>query len=193
MTKCLTKALKAVNLDNHTGIFLALGYDSAGALAHFRSDHYKQLRFDDQQLSRFHALLDVLQQATKEGKICPHYCKADRPHHFSRTKQTEGIVNYQKTSNRRKHFIYASKKSQEDLSHRRSHSSLGAVSRGSVTSIGKKDPPQEFILERSAPAVVKSHPFSDHHHHHQQDLVETTMMDDRPAVEHVKVSGRKLI
>jgi hypothetical protein len=37
MTKCLFKALKAVDLEKHVGLFRSLGYESAGALAHFHT------------------------------------------------------------------------------------------------------------------------------------------------------------
>ena len=43
MTKCLLKALKAVDLQNHVELFRSLGYDSAGALAHFRAEQLQQI------------------------------------------------------------------------------------------------------------------------------------------------------
>ncbi|CAF4875151.1 unnamed protein product, partial [Rotaria magnacalcarata] len=77
-TKCLLKALKAVDLQNYVELFRSLGYDSAGALAHFHNEHFKQLNLTKQELLRFHALLDVLKEATREGKICPHYSKSHK-------------------------------------------------------------------------------------------------------------------
>ncbi|CAF0805376.1 unnamed protein product [Didymodactylos carnosus] len=73
MTKCLIKALKAVDLQKHALVFKSLGYDSAGALANFQSNHFNRLNLNEAELLRFIALLDVLKDATREGKICPHY------------------------------------------------------------------------------------------------------------------------
>ena len=73
MTKCIFKALKAVDLEKYVGLFRSLGYESAGALAHFRAEHFDKLNFAEQELLRLIALLDVLKEATREGKICPHY------------------------------------------------------------------------------------------------------------------------
>ncbi|CAF1214547.1 unnamed protein product [Didymodactylos carnosus] len=73
MAKCLIKALKAVDLQKHALLFKSLGYDSAGALANFQSSHFNRLNLNEDELSRFIALLDVLKDAMREGKICPHY------------------------------------------------------------------------------------------------------------------------
>ena len=53
MTKCLIKALKAVDLQNYVELFRLLGYDSAGALAHFHKEHFKQLNLTEKELLRF--------------------------------------------------------------------------------------------------------------------------------------------
>lgn len=72
MTKCLLKALKAVDLDKHVELFRALGYDSAGALAHFRTEHFEKLNFTEPELLHLISLIDVLKEAARDGKICSH-------------------------------------------------------------------------------------------------------------------------
>lgn len=83
MNKCLLKALKTANLDQHLGLFRSLGYDSAGSLTQFRTEDFEKLKFTEQELLRLISLLDALKDGTNEGKFCSHQ------HHSSNVIRTK--------------------------------------------------------------------------------------------------------
>jgi hypothetical protein len=159
MTKCLLKALKAVNLENHVELFRSLGYDSAGALAHFHQEHFKQLNLSSDEIHRVHALLDVLKEATREGKICPHYSKSTIRSKSSEYRNSQLI----KTKN---------------IQSKRSTSSIGISGRLSSVSFTNKNHANGFILQRPSSNVSK---------HQDQQFFGPKSLSNRPAVQHVKV------
>jgi hypothetical protein len=170
MTKCLLKALKAVNLENHVEFFRSLGYDSAGALAHFHREHFKRLNLSADELLRFHALLDVLKEATREGKICPHYSKSTS----MRAKSTEPTNN-----------LHSKKKqSNENLKSKRSSSSIGIAGRLSVTN---KNPSNGFIVQRPSSVI------SQQQKNNNQQFFGPKSLSNRPGIQHVKVRKTKLL
>lgn len=173
MTKCLLKALKAVNLENHLELFRLLGYDSAGALAHFHKEHFKQLKFSSEELHRFNSLLDVLKEATREGKICPHYSKST-----VRAKSTEPTSSHQHSHLIKPKNFYSRKQSNENLKPKRSSSSIGITDRH--LSITHKSHPSSFILQR--PSAIKTN---------DQQFFGPKSFSNRPPVQHVKVRKRK--
>ena len=188
MAKCLLKALKAVDLHNYADVFRLLGYDSAGALTHFHRDHFKQLHLTEQELIRFHSLLDVLQQATREGKICPHYCKSTR-HGRTDTKRdsvrvscsTEGIQYRNGPVTKKKINAIEKKPSHEDFQPKRSRSSIEINGRSSSTSITRKQHANGFILQRPNSVTIPTQKSND------QSFFGPKALMHRPAVEHVKV------
>jgi hypothetical protein len=174
MTKCLLKALKAVNLENHVDLFRLLGYDSAGALAHFHKEHFKQLNLSSEELLRFYALLDVLKEATREGKICPHYSKTTK-----RSKSTEQL-NYHRNSS---HFFkinhfYSKKQSNENLKPKRSSSSTRIT--GRHLSTVNKSHTNGYILQRPSSVLVQQKT-------NDRQFLGPKSFSNRPAIQHVKV------
>ena len=133
MTKCLFKALKAVDLENHADLFRLLGYDSAGALSHFRHEHLQQLHLTDHELRRFHALLDVLKEATREGKICPHYSKSARhPRTLpkpdsTRIKSSHAAVQYRHAESTQTKDTHSKNQLENHLRTKKSSSSIGSM------------------------------------------------------------------
>lgn len=192
MTKCLLKALKAVNLQSYAEVFRLLGYDSAGALAHFHPDHLKQLHLTEQELPRFHALLDVLKAATREGKICPHYCKSSRESRpaakteSQRATWTNEAVKYRNAPTTKQSYAFSKKQSQDELKPRRSQSTIGIPGRSSSTSVVTRKQHADGILLKRASSVTL----------HQQKPNEQKFFGpkaiaNRPSVEHVKVSDQR--
>jgi hypothetical protein len=180
MTKCLLKALKAVNLENYVDLFRSLGYDSAGALAHFHKEHFKQLNLSSDELLRVRALLDVLKEATREGKICPHYSKST----VIRAKSSEPTTQYRnsmKTNN-----LHSKKSSNENFKSKRSTSSIGTAGRLSSVSFTNKNHANGFILQRPSSNVIQPTKNPD------QQFFGPKSLTNRPAVQHVKVRKKKI-
>ncbi|CAF4288910.1 unnamed protein product [Rotaria sp. Silwood2] len=181
MTKCLLKALKAVDLQNHIELFRTLGYDSAGALAHFHHEHLKQLNLSKQELHRFHALLDVLKEATREGKICPHYSKTHKhsaiKNNSIRAKSTESIQHRNFHANN----LYSIKQSKENLKSKRSSSSIKITERLSSTSIANKSHANGFILQKTSSSHSQQQKLNG------QNFSEPKSFLNRAPVQHVKV------
>jgi len=172
MTKCLLKALKAVNLENHLELFRLLGYDSAGALAHFHKEHFKQLNLSTEEFLRFHALLDVLKEATREGKICPHYSKST-----IRAKSTEPSNHHQiiKTNTQ-----YLKKQSNENFKQKRSSSSIGGITKQCLSTINKSHT-NGYILQRPSTGLIQQPKITD------QQFFGPKSFSNRPAIQHIKV------
>lgn len=190
MTKCLIKALKAVDLQNYAELFRLLGYDSAGALAHFRKEHFKRLSLSEQELLRFHALLDVLKEATREGKICPHYSKSNKQlstkPSSTRTGSTESI-HYRNSQLSKSNHLHLKKQSNENLQSKRSSSSMGVTGRVSTTSVRNKSHADGFILQRPSTDIIQQQKTTDQHFSGPKSFV------NRPAVQHVKVRYENFI
>lgn len=179
MTKCLFKALKAVDLDKHVGLFRSLGYESAGALAHFRTEDFDKLKFVEQDLLRLISLLDVLKESTRDGKICPHYFTTS-------TKTTVQQSNIKSTP------IYASwnddtipqanlrKPTQEN---NKTKSSMGIPVRSSSISIPLMS---EMISQRSSTVLSRPNPTTPIKNTNQRSVSLKPFLN-RPAVQHVKV------
>lgn len=181
MTKCLLKALKAVNLENHVDLFRSLGYDSAGALAHFHKDHFKRLNFSAEEILRVHALLDVLKEATREGKICPHYCKSSQQT-TTRSRSTEPANQYRSSQLVKTQTFHSTRSSNENLKPKRSVSSVGTSGRRiSSLSTTAKTHANGFILQRPSSGVVQQSK------HQDQEFFGPKSLTNRPAVQHVKV------
>ncbi|CAF1231475.1 unnamed protein product [Adineta ricciae] len=180
MTKCLLKALKAVDLQNYVELFRSLGYDSAGALAHFHKEHMKYLHLSSQELLRFHALLDVLKEATREGKICPHYSKSHRD--LAPKKSTSLHASTKDSIQYRSSQLYTKKTSDDNLHSKRSASSLGISGRVTRSSTSNSNHANGFILQRPASAVHQQK--STH-----QQFFGPKSITNRPAVEHVKAKS----
>ena len=186
MTKCLFKALKAVDLEKYVGLFRSLGYESAGALAHFRAEHFNQLNFNEQELLRLIALLDVLKDATRDGKICPHYFTSSKGH--------------PQQSNIKSVPIHASW-SDETVPQRNSQSNLRKPPKRSMTSVGitgrssstaAKPPSNEFLPSRSSTVLSRQHPITPTKNQNQRFLGQKSFLN-RPAVQHVKVRLSKIL
>lgn len=186
MTKCLFKALKAVDLEEHVGLFRSLGYESAGALAHFRTEHFEKLNFSEQDLLRLIALLDVLKESTRDGKICPHY--------FTSTKTTV------QQSNIKTAPIFASwsdetipkanlrKPINGNLKPKRSNSSIAVPGRSSSMSmqVNKPSSANDFISQRSSTVLSRQNTTTPLKNATQRFLGPRAFLN-RPAVQHVKV------
>ena len=181
MTKCLFKALKAVDLEKHVGLFRSLGYESAGALAHFHTEHFDKLNFSEQELLRLIALLDVLKESTRDGKICPHYFNNQQstiksaPIRASWCDETIPQRNTQ--SNLRK---------QQQQPKRSSSLSMAPT---------KPPPPlpssvNELISQRSSTVLSRQHPITPTKTYNQRSVGPKSFLN-RPAVQHVKVRKRK--
>ena len=84
MTKCLLKALKAVDLERHVGLFRSLGYNSAASLKRFRTEHFEQLNLNERELLRLISLLDLLKDTNIDGKLGSQY--------FHSTKSNKPVV-----------------------------------------------------------------------------------------------------
>ena len=190
MTKCLFKALKAVDLDKHVGLFRSLGYESAGALARFRTEDFDKLKFSEQDLLRLIALLDVLKESTRDGKICPHYFTTS-------TKTTVQQSNIKSTP------IYASwndetipqrysqsnlrKLNQENNKMKRTNSSMGFPGRSSSISMSLNKPStSEIISQRSSTVLSRPNPTTPIKNTNQHSIGVKSFLN-RPAVQHVKV------
>ncbi|UJR28875.1 hypothetical protein I4U23_010097 [Adineta vaga] len=181
MTKCLLKALKAVDLQNHVELFRSLGYDSAGALAHFHKEHLKYLHLSSQELLRFHALLDVLKEATREGKICPHYSKCNRD--LLPKKSTSLYSGTKESIQYRSSQLYTKKSSNDNLDCKRSASALGISGRVSGTSTNHVNHANGFIVERPASVMTQQQRSTN------QQFFGPKSIANRPTVQHVKVKS----
>ncbi|CAF3748329.1 unnamed protein product [Adineta steineri] len=186
MTKCLLKALKAVDLEKHVELFRSLGYDSAGALAHFHKEHFKRLILTQQELLRFHALLDVLKEATREGKICPHYSKANKPI-ISKSASIHGgsseSIQYRNSQLTKTNVPQYRHQSNENLQSKRISSSLGITGRLSSASVTNKSHANGFILQRPTSALNQQPKTNNQQFFGPKSIV------NRPAVQHVKVKS----
>jgi hypothetical protein len=184
MTKCLLKALKAVDLQNYVELFRSLGYDSAGALAHFRKEHFKQLSLSEQELVRFHALLDVLKEATREGKICPHYSNSNKQFitksSSSRT-GSSGSMHHRNSQLSKTNYLHLKKQSNENFQSKRSSSSIEVTGRLSATSVTNKSHANGFILRKPSSDVIRQKKTDNQHVSGPKSFL------NRPAVQHVKV------
>jgi hypothetical protein len=176
MTKCLFKALKAVNLENRVELFRLLGYDSAGALAHFHKEHLKQLNLSSEELLRFHALLDVLKEATREGKICPHYSKST-----IRARSTEPLNHHRHSQIIKTNTQYLKKYSNENLKSKRSSSSIGGEITKRCLSTINKTHTNGYILQRPSTGLIQQKKTTD------QQFFGPKSFSNRPAIQHVKV------
>lgn len=184
MTKCLLKALKAVDLQNHVELFRSLGYDSAGALAHFRNEHFKQLRLSKQELLRFHALLDVLKEATREGKICPHYTSSHKQSSIkissTRAKSTESIQ-YRNSQLTKPGSLHSNTQSHENLKSKRSSSSVKITECLASTTSTNRNHANGFVLQKPSSMVIPQQKSKD------QNFLGPKPILNRPPIEHVKV------
>ncbi|CAF1553373.1 unnamed protein product [Adineta steineri] len=160
MTKCLLKALKAVDLDKHIGLFRSLGYDSAGALAHFRTEHFEKLNFNEQELLHLISLLDVLKEATRDGKICTH--------NFSSTKSTQ---QQQQQSNIKSNPII------------RAACSIDITRRSSI----QRNYSDDFIIQKTSTVLSREHIIPTKPNH--QIISGSKSFLNRPPIEHVKVKS----
>ncbi|CAF0902470.1 unnamed protein product [Rotaria sordida] len=194
MTKCLLKALKAVDLEQHVGLFRSLGYDSAGALAHFRAEHFEKLNFNEQELLRLIALLDVLKEATREGKICPHYFNSTKTNKQQTTIKSIPIRASwnDETIQQRNSQSKIKKQSIENLRPKRSISSIGMTGRSSSASMATtkliKNHSNEVILQRPSTVLSRQHSIISTKNNHQRYLKPKSFLN-RPTIQHVKVKS----
>lgn len=184
MTKCLLKALKAVDLQTHVESFCSLGYDSAGALAHFHHEHLKQLNLSKQELLRFYGLLDVLKEATREGKICPHYSKTHKHPKTNnvaiRAKSTESLQQRNSQSTKTNHLCLK-KQPNENSKPRRSLSSTKVKENLLYASTASKSHANNFAPQRPSSSFVQRPKSGD------QNYFGPKSFFNRPSIEHVKV------
>ena len=179
MTKCLFKALKAVDLEKHVGLFRSLGYESAGALAHFHTEHFQKLNFTEQELLRLISLLDVLKDSTREGKICPHYFNLSKP------------TNIQPSTIKSAPQIRASW-SDETIQHKNSQSNIkkpitgrsSSISMGSMKNI--KNSSNDFLSPRSSTVLSRQHSNTPMKNYTQRFLGPKSFLN-KPIVQHIKV------
>jgi hypothetical protein len=196
MTKCLFKALKAVDLEKHVGLFRSLGYDSAGALAHFRAEHFEKLNFTEQELLRLIALLDVLKEATREGKICPHYFNSTKTNNTQQSTIKSAPIRAswsdETVQQRRNTQSNLRKQSNNSMKPKRPISSTGINGRSSSTSMAptkaNKNPSNEFISPRSSSVLSRPHPSTPTKIINQRFLGPKSFLN-RPAVQHIKVKS----
>ncbi|CAF3919812.1 unnamed protein product [Rotaria sp. Silwood2] len=194
MTKCLFKALKAVDLDQHVGLFRSLGYDSAGALARFRAEHFEKLNFNEQELLRLIALLDVLKEATHEGKICPHYFNSTKTNKQQSTIKSVPIQASwsDETVQQRNSQLTIKKQSNGNLKPKRLISSMGITGRSSSASMATmksiKNHSNEVISQRSSTVVSRQHSIISTRNNNQRYLGPKSFLT-RPAIQHVKVKS----
>jgi hypothetical protein len=183
MTKCLFKALKAVDLEKHVGLFRSLGYESAGALAHFHTEHFDKLNFNEQELLRLIALLDVLKEATRNGKICPHYFNT------TKTNSQQSNIKSVPISASWSDETVPQRNSQSNLRKqpKRSTSLIGVTGRSSSTLMAPTKPSSnEFLSHRSSTVLSRQHPLTPTKTNNQRFLGPKSFLN-RPAVQHVKV------
>lgn len=169
MPKCLFKALKAVDLDKHLGLFRSLGYESAGALTRFRAEDFPKLNLTEQELLRLIALLDVLKDATREGKICPHYLISSSS--SQTTKKSSGTIR-------------ASWNDETIPTGKRSASAMSANQRSTM-----KNSLYESLPQRSSTVLSRQHPITPAKMINQRILGPKSFLN-RPAVQHVKVEEK---
>lgn len=193
MTKCLFKALKAVDLDQYLELFHSLGYDSAGALAKFRAEHFEKLNFTEPELLRLIALLDVLKESTREGKICPHYFTSNKS---SKQPSTIKSISIQaswsdETAQQRNSQSTIMRQSHENLKPKRATNSIGASARStsaSMTTTKKiKNQPNESTAQRSSTIVSRQHNITAIKNNNLRNSAQKAFLN-RPVVQHVKVS-----
>ena len=191
MTKCLFKALKAVDLQNHADLFRLLGYDSAGALSHFHHEHFQQLDLTEQELRRFHALLDVLKEATREGKICPHYSKSARhprtapKEDSTRVKSSHAAVQYRYAESTKPKDTHAKNQLENHLRTKKSSSSIGTMRESSSSIRTQSD---GHILHRPIAVTGRQQ-----QQVNNQGVFGPKVFANRPAIQHVKVSGKECL
>lgn len=189
MTKCLFKALKAVDLEKHVGLFRSLGYESAGALAHFRTEHFEKLNFNEQELLRLITLLDVLKESTRDGKICPHYFNSSKTHtQQSNIKSPPIRASWSdETIPQRNSQSNLRKPSNENIKPKRSMSSAGVMGRLSSTSMAPtKFSSNELTPQRSSTVLSRQYPPTPTKTNNQR-ISGPKSFFNRPAVQHVKV------
>lgn len=192
MTKCLFKALKAVDLDQHVGSFRSLGYDSAGALANFRAEHFEQLNFNEQELLRLISLLDVLKEGTREGKICPHHFNSSKGNKQQLSMKTIPIKASwsDETIQHRNTQSTIKTQSNDNLKPKKSFSSMGFTGRISSASMAStksiKYNSNEVIFQRPSTVISRSHPSILSKTNNQRYIGPKSFLS-RPAVQHVKV------
>lgn len=192
MTKCLFKALKAVDLDQYVGSFRSLGYDSAGALANFRAEHFEKLNCNEQELLRLIALLDVLKEATREGKICPHYFNSNK------TKKQQAPIKSipiqaswsDETGQQRNTQATIKKQSNVNPKQKRSISSMGVSGRSSSVSMAPtksiKKYSDEVTLQRPSTVLSRQNHSLLTKSNNQRYTGPKSFLN-RPAIQHVKV------
>ncbi|CAF3394742.1 unnamed protein product [Rotaria sp. Silwood1] len=194
MTKCLFKALKAVDLDQYVGLFRSLGYDSAGALAHFHAEHFEKLNFNEQQLLRLIALLDVLKEATREGKICPHYFNSNKTNKQQPTIKSIPIQASwsDETVQQRNSQATIKKQSTEKLKSKRSISSMGPTGRSSSASMATtksiRNKSDETVSKRPSTVLSRQHFTIPTETNNQRHSGAKSFLS-RPAIQHVKVKS----
>ena len=193
MTKCLFKALKAVDLDQRVGLFRSLGYDSAGALAYFRAEHFESLNFNEEELLRFIALLDVLKEATHEGKVCPHYFNSNKTNkQQSKIKSAPIQANWSdETTRPRNSQSTVKKQSTENFQNKNSMGFTGRLSSASMATTNiVKNHSNEFNLQRPSTVLSRQHPITPKKANHQRNSKQRSFLS-RPAVQHIKVRTSK--
>jgi len=199
MTKCIFKALKAVDLEKHVGLFRSLGYDSAGSLAHFRAEHFEKLNFNEQELLRLIALLDVLKEATREGKICPHYFNSTKSNTQPSTIIKSASIRASwsdETIPHRNSQSNIRKQSNENLKQKKSMSSMGIIGRSSSISMAStktiKNSSNEFLPQKSSTVLSRQHHITPTKNNNQRFLGQKSFLN-RPAVQHIKVRKLKYL
>ncbi|CAF5003544.1 unnamed protein product, partial [Rotaria magnacalcarata] len=186
-------ALKAVDLDQHVGSFRSLGYDSAGALANFRAEDFEKLNCNEQELLRLIALLDVLKEATREGKICPHYFNSNKltkkqasiksiPIQASWSDETVQQRNFQST---------IKKQSNVNPKQKRPISSIGVSGRSSSASMVPTKPikkySDEVILQRPSTVLSRQNHSLLTKSNNQRYSGPKSFLN-RPTIQHVKAN-----
>ena len=188
MTQCLFKALKAVDLDDHLALFRSLGYDSAGALAHFRAEHFQTLDFNEQELLRLITLLDVLKESTREGKICPHYFHSAKTNRQPvKSKAMPIKASWSDETSQPRHHCQSARPMQSNGS-AKSKKSMSIRGRASFASI-TPDPTERHHHVLKGPSTVigrlqKTTPTKNNNQH----VSRVKLFESRPTVQHVKVS-----
>jgi hypothetical protein len=184
MTKCLLKALKAVDLERHMNLFLSLGYESAGALTSFRADDFDKLQLNEQELLRLISLLDVLKETSAKSRTCSNRFQPTNIHKQPLTGRTGPIRacwndDSQKS---RSHQTVKSQVFDKQLKTKRSMSSFVPVGRKS--SMEQAD---DLIFQRSSTVTSRSPRISPIRIFYDQSNSKMKALLNRPAIEHVKV------
>ena len=188
MTKCLFKALKAVDLEAHINSFRSLGYDSAGALARFRTEHFEQLNLKEQELLRLISLLDVLKEATGEGKSCPHYFQSSRITKPSTTNKSAAIRASWSDETHQQQRHSQVKQTNDHLQPRKSTSSMGFTGRApSATTKSVQNYANELIFQRPSTVTSRSPRMMSIRSNSNQ---RPKSFLNRPTIQHVKVNVR---